>query len=361
MESRQAPKFLLLLMFVLMAALISCNMPGYVDEGTPTQNVTQAYQTVNAKLTHAAETNPAGLLTPTQTDSGIIPASPTGNPQQTPSPPSITTPASTLTPSPICDQATAGNPIDVTVPDDTVMSPGVAFTKIWRIKNIGSCTWTTAYSVAHFSGEQMSAPAKVFLANQVPPGESIDIAVDMRAPGSPGKYQSNWKMSNPGNTLFGIGPNGSSPFWVRVEVVATPTPSPTAPTPTTTPTASTTPPVVQAQGSANITPGDKLDLDSLQINTGESDDISYETNLDGQRLLMPLGAMRIGRFGNDLPSFEDCRAAELDASPLPVDEMPTSVYWCYRTNQGLPGYLNVTNFNVDNYNLTLNITTWSIP
>jgi len=361
MKSRALYKYLLLLTTTLMAAQTSCNMPGFKSESTPTRNVTQAYQTVNAKLTQAAETNPAGPVTPLPTDSGIASASPTVDPQQNPSPPSSTAPPSTLTSLPKCDQAAAGIPIDVTIPDDTVISPGKAFTKIWRIKNIGTCTWTNAYSVAYFSGEQMGAPANVFITNQVPPGQSIDIAVDMLAPQSAGKYQSNWKMRNTGNTLFGIGPNGSSPFWVRIEVVATPTPSPTAPTPTNTPTASATPPVVQARGTANMIPGDKIDLDTLQINSSEMDDISYETNAEGQRLLMPLGAMQISRFGDDLPSFEDCRAAELGVSPIPVDEMPAGIYWCYRTNQGLPGYLNVTNFNVDNYTLTLNLITWSIP
>src|SRR5512143_3278895 len=32
---------------------------------------------------------------------------------------------------------------DVTVPDGTSYAPGTTFTKTWRLKNIGSCTWTT--------------------------------------------------------------------------------------------------------------------------------------------------------------------------------------------------------------------------
>src|SRR5512143_426233 len=44
---------------------------------------------------------------------------------------------------------------DVTIPDGTQIQPGATFTKTWRLKNIGYCTWTTAYSMVYDSGTQM--------------------------------------------------------------------------------------------------------------------------------------------------------------------------------------------------------------
>ena len=32
---------------------------------------------------------------------------------------------------------------DVTVPDGARYDPNAAFTKTWRLRNIGTCTWTT--------------------------------------------------------------------------------------------------------------------------------------------------------------------------------------------------------------------------
>jgi hypothetical protein len=146
-------------------------------------------------------------------------------------------PIQTPTPEVPCHQAGAGSPIDVTIPDGTVMAPGEAFSKTWRLENVGSCEWTRLYTVTFFSGNSMNAFQTKNLAQGVKPGVVIDIAVDFEAPLKPGVYQSNWMLADPEGNLFGIGPNGDAPFWVRIEVVAvlTPTPTPTGTT-TITPT-----------------------------------------------------------------------------------------------------------------------------
>ncbi len=36
---------------------------------------------------------------------------------------------------------------DVTVPDGTRYDPGATFTKTWRLRNAGTCTWTTSYTM----------------------------------------------------------------------------------------------------------------------------------------------------------------------------------------------------------------------
>src|SRR5512135_3467629 len=64
-------------------------------------------------------------------------------------------PAATLTARPAdalstCDRAQFI--ADVTVPDGTRFSPGAAFTKTWRLKNVGTCTWSTSYTLVFSSG-----------------------------------------------------------------------------------------------------------------------------------------------------------------------------------------------------------------
>ena len=49
---------------------------------------------------------------------------------------------------------------DLTAPDGATFAPGTAFTKTWRLKNIGTCTWTTAYHLVWVGGDTLGAPWK---------------------------------------------------------------------------------------------------------------------------------------------------------------------------------------------------------
>ena len=48
---------------------------------------------------------------------------------------------------------------DVTIPDGTQVLPGETFTKMWRLKNSGTCTWTPDYALVWVSGADLKAPA----------------------------------------------------------------------------------------------------------------------------------------------------------------------------------------------------------
>lgn len=346
---------------LLMLGLTMCNMPGRSSETTPTLDVTQAYQTVEAKLTEATTLlppTPQDTATPSNSSPTVSPnTAPAITPTATSAPPSTNQPTASRP----CDQAGAGNPIDVTIPDDTAILPNQAFTKIWRLENVGTCTWTKDYTVTFFSGEQMGAPANVNLRGDVAPGQTVDIAVDMTAPKEPGKYQGNWKLKNPSNVLFGIGPSGGAPFWVRITVAEGSTVSPTASTGTPTLTASPTPPTVVASGSVRLVPGSRIDLDTLAVNSGEKEDLSYETDPEGKHLLMPLESAQIVVFGSNQPNISNCQQAALSSTPVGVDDFPAGTYLCYRTGQGLPGWARITSLNIDNYELELSLLTWSQP
>jgi hypothetical protein len=99
---------------------------------------------------------------------------------------------------------------DVTVPDGTVFSPGETFTKTWRLKNGGTCTWSTDYQFYDIysgsPGTRISAPGSINIPRQVAPGETVDLSVEMTAPGEAGEYTSQWRMANPGGGAFGTQP-----------------------------------------------------------------------------------------------------------------------------------------------------------
>lgn len=110
---------------------------------------------------------------------------------------------------------------DVTVPDGTAMAPGNVFNKTWRLKNVGTCTWSTAYSAVFDSGEKMGAPAAVNIPVSVAPGQTVDITVQMTAPASAGLYRGYWKLRNAGGATFGLGTGANKPFWVEIKVSST--------------------------------------------------------------------------------------------------------------------------------------------
>jgi hypothetical protein len=108
----------------------------------------------------------------------------------------------------------------VTVPDGTLFSPGIEFTKIWRMRNIGSCTWSPNYSLTFTGGDRMQGYGYVPLPEVVYPGESVDIAVNLTAPFEPGRYRGYWMLRNPYGQVFGIGEDAQTPFWVDIQVIS---------------------------------------------------------------------------------------------------------------------------------------------
>lgn len=112
---------------------------------------------------------------------------------------------------------------DVTVADGTTFAPGAAFTKTWRLKNIGTCTWSTSYSLVFDTGDKMSGPSSVNLPSSVAPGQTVDLSLNLTAPGSAGHYRGYWKFKNASGVLFGIGSTASSSWWVDINVSGTST------------------------------------------------------------------------------------------------------------------------------------------
>lgn len=133
---------------------------------------------------------------------------------------------------------------DVTVPDGTTFAPGTAFAKTWRLKNVGSCTWTTSYQLVFYSGEKMGGPDALAFPQSVAPGQTVDITVNLIAPNTAGTYRGNWMFKNASGALFGIGSQANKPWWVEIKVsgtaAATNTPTVTTTPPTSTPTATAT-------------------------------------------------------------------------------------------------------------------------
>lgn len=112
---------------------------------------------------------------------------------------------------------------DVTVPDNSIFAPGSSFTKIWRLKNNGTCTWTTNYRIVFVGGAQMAGQNLMPLPTSVAPGQTVDIPMNFVAPFIAGDYRSNWQIRNERGEVFGASSTANQPFWVSIRVQAPPT------------------------------------------------------------------------------------------------------------------------------------------
>ncbi len=213
------------LLLVLVAALVlsACNLPQAAATPTPdlaAQAMTAAAQTVQAVLTQPSQ--------PTEPAAGTAAAAPTQPPAATPTPAAIPSPTpapptATISPTPRpCNQATFIE--DITIPDGTVLPPNDIFRKTWRLKNVGTCSWTTDYALVFVEGDQMNGPAVQPLTTVVNPGETVDITVELTAPAANGEYRGYWKLRDNNGEIFGL--TTGNAFWVDIKVQAGPTSTP---------------------------------------------------------------------------------------------------------------------------------------
>jgi Ig-like domain-containing protein len=202
-------KKLLIPIVVLAAAILACNGPFAAPSSQPAATLnalyTAAAQTLSGMSTQAVSTQ----FSPTPTLS-FPTASPIVVNTFTSVPPFSPVPVT------LCDAAAFVS--DVTYPDGSSVTLGGMFTKIWRLKNIGTCTWTTSYALVYVSGESFGAPAAVAVPTNVGPGQIVDLPVNLTAPNQNGHYRGFWKLRNSSNVLFGIGTDASSNFFVDINV-----------------------------------------------------------------------------------------------------------------------------------------------
>ncbi len=212
-----------------------------LEEATPTNTVeqiqTEAVATFSAGLTSTALAMPTETPSPTSTQSPTVTSSPAVTNTAIPTLGS-TVPAAT------CEGLAFVS--DVTIPDNSTLTPGQSFTKTWRVRNNGTCPWQTTFELNFTGGERMEGSSGL-LANAIQPGNEVDISVDMTAPDTEGTYRGNWRMTNAAGAFFG------DEVYVLIVVessTATSTPSATAttagpasetPTPSSTPTPTETP------------------------------------------------------------------------------------------------------------------------
>lgn len=212
------PLSLICLLAVLLAAC------GGGETGTSSAVLTEAAVLAAQGLTQTAEAAPptatATIALPTATNTTL----PSATPTITGTPPTATT-------APTQQQQSGGSSqrgclraelTYETIPDGTQVDIYQTFKKVWTLKNIGTCTWTPAFSLVFQDGEDFGVPGTLPLSDftevDIPPGEHLTIDLNLTAPGEQGTYTGYWMLRGSDGTVFGLGPDGRSWFWVEVFV-----------------------------------------------------------------------------------------------------------------------------------------------
>lgn len=248
---------LVLIMILLSVIIAACGGGNNEDTQDPNIAITNAVETAMVALTQTAMFEPSPTFTftptfepsPTFTATVVSQTNPTAVPTQSGSQSGVGLSS--------CDLAAFVE--DITIPDGTEMMPGQTFTKVWRISNEGTCTWTSGYQILYYGGEIMSTETAYALTDtDIAPGESLDISIEMTAPSTEGSYTMWWIMRNADGENFGVDASGGA-IYVQITVSSTAagfTATPTATTeatevPTEVPTDTPTPTYTETPDRGN--------------------------------------------------------------------------------------------------------------
>jgi len=190
-----------IILILMISSFILTACGGSDAEPTPTLSVdsvqTLAVETFSAALTQTKLAAPSDTAIPTLTPAPTFPplsTSTAGTPfgaQPTSSGGSSSTSCYGLT-----------FVSDVTIPDNTQMTPGKTFTKTWKVLNSGSCAWDAGFKFAFTGGNAMGG-VTLTLPSSIAAGAQYDLSVPMTAPSTPGTIQGNWRMSTASGQFFG--------------------------------------------------------------------------------------------------------------------------------------------------------------
>lgn len=173
---------------------------------------------LTACLTVAQESAPTKAPPPFVTST--LPPTKPGLTVPTAVPPTLTLTPDPLTPSPTSAKSNCTDAAilveDVTYPDNTIVPTGEKFTKTWKLKNAGRCTWT-GYTIAFVSGDRMSSPDTAPVP-ETQPGKPVDVSIDLVAPAADGTYLGNFELHNAEGKTIPIGVEAV--FWVKIIVGA---------------------------------------------------------------------------------------------------------------------------------------------
>jgi hypothetical protein len=207
------------IVYTAAAQTVDAQLTGVAQPQNPTVDVnliyTSAAQTMEVQLTATAIAG--NLVAPTSNQSiptlgltsSAVPggSTPGGQPVVTTLTPfSIAT--FTRTPPPPSSASDKYELTGQSPADNASIARVTKFDMTWTIKNTGTTTWTTLYTIEFFQGDRISGgdydgKNRYYFPVEVPPGGTVSVFVDMKTPNAAGTYYSWWKLKNELGANFG--------------------------------------------------------------------------------------------------------------------------------------------------------------
>lgn len=228
MSIRAKVRFAFLGIFLpIFLSLPACN---FQASRTPTpdlgKELTAAVETVYSDITKTAEVV-ALSVTETVTETDLPPTETpipfTATPSLTFTPFFSLTPTITLTPSPV----PRSNCLKAEVTQQSLsagpnVTQGQFLIKRWTVLNIGTCTWTTGFTIVYYDGTKFQPLPLVKNFHQVvAPGDFFIITFEFKAPTDVGIHKSYWMLRDETGQLFGIG-TADIPLYIELDVQKAP-------------------------------------------------------------------------------------------------------------------------------------------
>ena len=185
-------------------ALLLAGCSAAMDESTVATAVAMTVQARDTQAALQATATPSATSLPS-----ILASATTGS---TKAPPTAPGPNGTGN---FC--AASASLVGETVPDGTIMSPGQQFTKVWRVKNTGTCAWDSTWKFIFSQGDLMGGAYVYNFPQPAAPDQTVDVPIVLTAPTEGGTYKGYWKIQSPWGGIIGVG-EPDVPLWVEVVV-----------------------------------------------------------------------------------------------------------------------------------------------
>jgi hypothetical protein len=208
-------------MFLLIGVLLSA-CSGSSDDGNSKEVLTQAALIAIEGLTQTAAAAPPTATNtpePPPTNTALPTATFTNTPESGPPNATNTQQSAQAGSEKPCWR---GNLEYENVADGTIFYQNKVFTKTWRIKNTGTCTWPADTAAIWVKDELLGASSVVTSTSvEIAPNEYLEVNVDFLSPSELGTHKSSWMLRG-GGAIFGVGHTGLSVFWVEIITIVDP-------------------------------------------------------------------------------------------------------------------------------------------
>jgi Ig-like domain from next to BRCA1 gene len=91
---------------------------------------------------------------------------------------------------------------DVTIPDNSIVTPGALLDKLWLVQNNGDCNWDARYRLRLISGDALGASPEQAL-YPARSGTQVNLRILFTAPQETGAYVSEWQAFDANGIPFG--------------------------------------------------------------------------------------------------------------------------------------------------------------